>query len=40
MSSFDEYRFRSKVDEALKKVRKVLDNTRDPKLAADVPHKV
>lgn len=37
--SFDDYRFRSQVDSALTKVKTVLDNTRSPTYAADVPHK-
>lgn len=39
MDSFDDYRFRSQVDSALATVKTVLDNTRSPTYAADVPHK-
>lgn len=40
MSNFDESAFRTKVEDALTVVKKILDNTRDPKLPADVPHQV
>eukprot|EP01094_Clydonella_sp_ATCC50884_P007981 TRINITY_DN1724_c0_g1_i1.p1 TRINITY_DN1724_c0_g1~~TRINITY_DN1724_c0_g1_i1.p1 ORF type:complete len:931 (+),score=378.48 TRINITY_DN1724_c0_g1_i1:35-2794(+) len=35
----DEVEFRGKVDEALKSVRKILDNTRHPELATAVQHE-
>ena len=38
MNSFQEYQFRSAVDEALTTVRKILDTTKHPARAADVPH--
>src|SRR5688572_27582173 len=39
MEHFDEDEFREMVDEALKRVRTVLDTTKNPQYAADVPHK-
>ena len=39
MNSFSDYQFRAKVDEALDTVRKVLDTTKHPARAADVPHQ-
>jgi hypothetical protein len=38
IQQFDESRFLGQVDRALKSVRTVLDNTRNPQYAADVPH--
>lgn len=38
MLEFDENRFREQVNRALKSVKTVLDNTRCPQYAADVPH--
>jgi len=38
-SSYSEQRFRSQVDAALVKVKRILDTTRDPTYPADVPHK-
>ena len=38
MNSFQDYQFRSAVDEALTTVRKILDTTKHPARAADVPH--
>jgi hypothetical protein len=38
MLEFDEHRFREQVNKALKSVKTVLDNTRCPQYAADVPH--
>jgi hypothetical protein len=39
MESYDETRLRAGVDAALKSVRTILDNTRNPQYAADVPHR-
>ncbi len=38
MESYNEIEFRRRVDAALVRVRKVLENTRNPQYAADVPH--
>jgi hypothetical protein len=38
MNSFSEYTFRAQVDDALDTVRKILDTTKHPARAADVPH--
>ncbi len=38
MDTFNEHRFQTQVDAALSSIRTVLDNTRQPRLAADVPH--
>jgi hypothetical protein len=37
--NFNEHAFRQKVDKALTTIKKVLENTRSPQLAADVPHR-
>jgi hypothetical protein len=37
--TFDEHSFRTRVDAALAKVKTILDNTRTPQWAADVPHE-
>lgn len=39
MNPYNESRFRSQVDSALKSVRTVLENTRHPQYPADVPHQ-
>ena len=39
MEEFDEYRFQTKLDAALQRIRTVLDTSRQPQLAADVPHE-
>ncbi|MBL8685173.1 MAG: hypothetical protein JNK05_38705 [Myxococcales bacterium] len=39
MESYNEAEFRRRVDMALARVRKVLDHTRNPQYAADVPHQ-
>ena len=39
MSSFDLYGFKVKVDQALEKVKLILDNTRNPQTAHDVMHE-
>lgn len=39
MESYNEAEFRRRVDLALARVRKVLDHTRNPQYAADVPHQ-
>ena len=38
MNSFQDYQFRAAVDEALTTVRKILETTKHPARAADVPH--
>jgi len=38
MNTFQDYQFRATVDEALSTVRKILDTTKHPARAADVPH--
>ncbi|MBA3540908.1 MAG: hypothetical protein H0T79_14950, partial [Deltaproteobacteria bacterium] len=39
MHSHNESAFNAKIDAALKRVRTILDNTRNPQSAADVPHR-
>lgn len=39
MESYDEARFRQGVDAAMKSVRTILDNTKNPRYPADVPHR-
>lgn len=39
MQSYDEHEFRTRVDAALKRIRTVLENTRNPQYPADVPHR-
>lgn len=39
MDSYQESEFKSRVAAALRRIRTVLDNTRNPKFAADVPHQ-
>lgn len=39
MDSYQESEFRSRVDAALRRIRTVLDNTRNPQYPADVPHQ-
>ena len=39
MDEFDEIRFKTRVNNALIKVRTILDNTRTPQFAADVAHE-
>lgn len=39
MNAYVEHQFRAKVESALQTIRKVLDNTRSPETAADVPHQ-
>lgn len=39
LASFDENAFRARVNAALEKVKTILDNTRTPQWAADVPHE-
>eukprot|EP00292_Cryptomonas_paramecium_P026938 CAMPEP_0113686284 /NCGR_PEP_ID=MMETSP0038_2-20120614/15196_1 /TAXON_ID=2898 /ORGANISM="Cryptomonas paramecium" /LENGTH=55 /DNA_ID=CAMNT_0000606573 /DNA_START=113 /DNA_END=276 /DNA_ORIENTATION=+ /assembly_acc=CAM_ASM_000170 len=39
MSGFNEDYFRQKLDAAVQRVRQVLDNTRNPVFASDVPHR-
>ncbi len=39
MESYDENAFKSRVDAALRRIRAVLDNTRNPQYPADVPHR-
>ncbi len=39
MTPYDETRFRHNVDAALRSIRAVLDNTRNPQYPADVPHR-
>jgi hypothetical protein len=38
MDNFNESRFRSNVDKALTSVKRILDNSREPRYAADVNH--
>ncbi len=38
-ASYNEGRFRTQVDAALTRVKRILDNTRDPQYPADVSHK-
>lgn len=39
METYDESAFEVKVDAALKRIRTILDNTRNPRYPADVPHR-
>src|SRR5262245_11734705 len=39
MNAYEEHRFRQKIDAALKRIRTILDNTRNPQSPADVPHR-
>ena len=39
MQSYQEQRFQQQVQAALKQVATVLENNRNPRVAADVPHK-
>jgi hypothetical protein len=39
MSGFNEYAFRANVDQALVKIKTILDNTRNPQLPAEVAHE-
>lgn len=39
MNSYDERELRTRVDAALKRIRTVLENTRNPQYPADVPHR-
>lgn len=39
MDSYQESELRSRVDAALRRIRTVLDNTRNPQYPADVPHR-
>ncbi len=39
MDSYQESEFRARVDAALRRIRTVLDNTRNPQYPADVPHR-
>src|SRR6185295_1171283 len=39
MDSYDENAFRARIDAALRRVRTVLDNTRNPQYPAEVPHR-
>jgi hypothetical protein len=39
VSSFSEHEFRRRVDAALERVRTILETTRHPQYAADVPHE-
>lgn len=39
MDSYQEHELRSRVDAALRQIRTVLDNTRNPQYPADVPHQ-
>jgi hypothetical protein len=39
MESYDENAFKGRVDAALRRIRAVLDNTRNPQYPADVPHR-
>lgn len=39
MDSFNEARFHGSVDAALRRIRTILDNTRNPQLPADVAHR-
>ena len=39
MQSYDESIFRSRIDDALKRVRTLLEVTRNPRYPADVPHR-
>jgi hypothetical protein len=37
--SYDDAAFKSRVDAALRRIRAILDNTRNPQYPADVPHR-
>lgn len=39
MNRYDEHTFRTKIDAALRQVRTILDNTRNPRSPSDVPHR-
>jgi hypothetical protein len=39
MDNYDERGFRTRIDAALRRIRTVLDNTRNPQYPADVPHR-
>lgn len=39
MNRYDEHTFRTKMEAALRQVRTILDNTRNPQSPADVPHR-
>jgi|GEM_PF-2451754 len=39
MNTYDETRLRQNVDAALRSIRAILDNTRNPQYPADVPHR-
>lgn len=39
MQRYDEQDFRAKVDAALERIRTILENTRNPRYPADVPHR-
>jgi hypothetical protein len=39
MERYDEHEFRTRVDAALKTIRTILENTRNPSYPADVPHR-
>jgi hypothetical protein len=39
MDHFDQHAFRARIDAALRRIRTVLDNTRNPQYPADVPHR-
>ena len=39
MDNYQESEFKSRVDAALRRIRTVLDNTRNPRYPADVPHQ-
>ncbi len=38
MQRYDEQQFKAKIDAALERIRTLLENTRNPQYAADVPH--
>jgi hypothetical protein len=39
LQDFNEVRFGHQIDRALKHIKRILDNTRHPRYAADVDHK-
>ena len=39
MNTFNEVRFKLRVEEAMRQVKTVLDNEKSPHLAEDVPHE-
>ena len=39
MQRYDEHEFKTRVDAALKRIRTILENTRNPQYPADVPHR-